>query len=365
MKEIQDFLNTVYLGNTYREYIIFVSIILAGLLFHRLLAKLTGKIIFHSIRRKSRGVDVTRFHDTIKRPVRLLILLIFIYIASDFITFPDEWHLDPSDSFGLKMIISRSFSCLFIGVVLWLGVQAVNFLGIVLKEKIDEEKEPMNEQLVSFGTDIVKILIIILGIFFMLAMVFHINVGTLVAGLGIGGLAVALATKETLENLLGSFTIFMDKPFVIGDMIEINDVAGNVEKVGFRSTRIRTMDKKYVTIPNKLVVDNPLINYTQRSQQRTSFHLFLDKTTTSNQLKKFISEYKTFIDAIPETTQDSQVWFSEIENNAFKISVVYFVNTMDIDVFMNIREGINMKAFELATSIGLTFNFPQILMNKS
>ena len=90
--------------------------------------------------------------------------------------------------------------------------------------------------------------------------IFNIDVTALAAGVGIGGIAIAMASKESLENLLGSFTIFFDKPFLVGDLVTTGNITGTVEKVGFRSTRIRTFDKSIVTVPNKNMISAELDN---------------------------------------------------------------------------------------------------------
>ena len=100
-----------------------------------------------------------------------------------------------------------------------------------------------------------------LGVLIILSNIFDVNVAALAAGLGVGGVAVALASKESLENLLGSFTIFFDKPFTVGDTVTLGGVTGTVEKVGFRSTRIRTFDKSIVTVPNKNIISINIFNW--------------------------------------------------------------------------------------------------------
>ena len=112
--------------------------------------------------------------------------------------------------------------------------------------------------MIPFAIDIAKVLTIVLGVVMILGNVFEVNVTALVTGLGIGGVAFALASKESLENLLGSFTIFFDKPFTVGDIVTLGGVTGIVEKVGFRSTRIRTFDKSVVTVPNKNIISTEL-----------------------------------------------------------------------------------------------------------
>jgi MscS family membrane protein len=120
--------------------------------------------------------------------------------------------------------------------------------------------------------------------------VFAVNVTALIGGLGIGGLAVAFAAKESLENLIASFTIFLDQPFGVGDLVQASEVNGTVEKIGFRSTRLRTAEKSYVTVPNKSMIDKPLDNLSLRTARRVGFTLTFEHKTTSAQLHAILKK---------------------------------------------------------------------------
>ena len=110
--------------------------------------------------------------------------------------------------------------------------------------------------------------------------------------MGVGGIAIAMASKESLENLFGSFTIFLDQPFTVGDIVTIGAITGVVEKVGFRSTRIRTFDKSLVSVPNKKMVDAELDNLGKRDVRRVKFYLGLTYDTKIDQIKKLFQKLK-------------------------------------------------------------------------
>ena len=360
MDNFNDLLDQSFLGNTFSHYIWFLAFILFGIIFNKLLANLSGRIIYRLLRKSSHGVGIQMFYKMVRRPFRLLFMLIFIYVACDYIAFPDEWHLVGSTHFGLRMILEKVYATVFISNIIWIFLKIVDFFGQVFKQRISLEERPMNEQLISFAVDMIKITVVIFGIFIILGTLFGLNIGSIVAGLGIGGLAIALAAKETLENLFGSFTIFMDKPFIVGDLIQTNDITGNAEKIGFRSTRIRTLDKKYVTIPNKKLVDSLLINLTQRNMQRVLMQLYFSQTSPAGKIKEFMAELKNMVDTMPETNQDCTVAFMDIEKNAYKIEVVYFVNGIDFSLYTKIKESVNFSIFEMAAKLGLDFDFPEI-----
>ena len=117
-----------------------------------------------------------------------------------------------------------------------------------------------------------------------------VNIIALTTGLGIGGIALAMASKESLENLLGSFTIFLDQPFTVGDTVTVGSITGTVEKVGFRSTRIRTFDKSIVTVPNKKMIDAELDNLGMRPVRRVKFNIGLTYETSIEQMKLIVAD---------------------------------------------------------------------------
>ncbi len=184
------------------------------------------------------------------------------------------------------------------------------------------------------------------------------NVGSLVAGLGIGGLAIALAAKESLENLFGSFTIFFDKPFVVGDLVTIGGVSGTVEKVGFRSTRIRTLEKSYVTIPNKRMIDAELDNLSLRTFRRVKFDVGLVYGTSMSTIKSVVQKIQKYVDEHERTNQDGQVKFMEFGSSSLDVMVLYYIDTMDWGVFLDIKEEINYKIMEIVENEESDFAFP-------
>ena len=167
-----------------------------------------------------------------------------------------------------------------------------------------------------------------------------------------------MASKESLENLLGSFTIFLDRPFTVGDIVSIGTITGVVEKVGFRSTRLRTFDKSLVTVPNKKMVDAELDNLGLRPVRRAKFNLGLTYDTSQNQIKKIVEEIQNMIDEHPMTNQDGRVRFMEFGGSSLDIMVIFYVDSADWDDFINTKEDINYKIMEIVEKHNSSFAFP-------
>jgi len=174
----------------------------------------------------------------------------------------------------------------------------------------------------------------------------------------IGGIALAMASKESLENLLGSFTIFFDRPFTVGDVVNAGNVTGVVEKVGFRSTRIRTFDKSIVTVPNKNMISAELDNLGERPVRRAKFNIGLTYDSSTEQIKAVVKDIQEMIDKHPKTNQDGRVRFQEFGGSSLDIMVMYFVSSPNWDDFIDTKQDINYQIMEIVAKNKCEFAFP-------
>ncbi len=366
---VKEIFHRTFLGNTLESYCWFIGIILLGLLFKKLLSKLLALFVFKFLQKYSKGVGYERLLFLLKKPLGILILLSTFYFAFDRINFPQEWNLVTIDHFGLRLILYRLFEILMVVSITWIILRVIDFLGLVLSNKAAETESKMDNQIVPFIKDAAKVLVSIFSLFFILGAVFQLNVASLIAGLGIGGLAVALAAKESLENLLGSFTIFLDKPFTVGDLIRVGPLEGTVEKIGFRSTRIRTVEKSYVTVPNKKMVDSELENLSMRMQRVVRFNMALSYGTKSLQVKNIINEVQTYLDNNPIIIKsETIIRLFNFNESGINIMISYTVDTMEYKFLLNVREEVNYKIMEIVEKQGSGFahtTFDMLLNNKA
>jgi MscS family membrane protein len=348
-----------FIGNPIINYVWFVCIILGGIIFQKLLSKALTYLVFKILQKYSKGVGYDKLLELMNKPMGVFIILMSLYFAFDRLTFPVEWNFVSIEHFGLRMVLSRLFQITIAVSVTWMILRLTDFFGLVLMFRASLTESKSDDQLVPFIKEALKVIIMIFSLFFILGTIFELNIASLVAGLGIGGLAIALAAKESLENLLGSFTIFLDKPFVIGDLVRLGSLEGHVEKIGFRSTRIRTLEKSYVTVPNKKLIDSELDNLSLRIQRRAKFNIGLTYETSSEKFKIIISEIKKFIDDHPNTLNgETRVRLHEFDASAIVIMIVYFVDTLEYDVYLDVREEINYKIIEIVKGNGSNFAYP-------
>ncbi|MDB9709657.1 mechanosensitive ion channel family protein [Salibacteraceae bacterium] len=353
-----EFLKDIYFGNTVQDYLWVVGSLLFGVILVRFIAHRISNTLFRVIAGKTQGVNKNELYNLLEKPLKWLIMLIILYVCTSHLDYPQEWNLAPKEEFGLRMFLHRSFIAFLIIVITWAALKIIKFLGIILMAKAELTESKSDDQIIPFLMEIIKVVAVTLGTFIFMGSVFKVDVGALIAGLGIGGLALALAAKESLENLLASFVIFFDKPFVIGDLVTVNGVTGSIEKIGFRSTRIRTLEKSYLTLPNRLMIDNVLDNLSLRTFRRVSFKIGVLYGTSEEQLKQIVEEIQNFIDNHPHTNQDGEIHFIEFGASSLDIMVLYYIDTMDWSVFLKIKEEINFEIMRIVQAHGADFAFP-------
>ncbi len=314
--------------------------------------------MFRFIRRKGDESSGELFSSLLSKPMELLLLLVIYFWAFSFLRFPTWWNLVEEHTFGLKMIITRLFETGIAIAVAWLLLRIVDYFVQRYLDVQEEPEAPLNKQLIPFVKELVKFIFVFLALFSALGIIYKLDIGAIVAGLGIGGLAVALAGKETIENLFGSFTIFLDKPFVVGDVIQIDNAIGTVEKIGFRSTRLRTFDQTLLTIPNKTLINENLENFTSRIHRRAKYDICLLYSTSPEALKGVIKNIKSFLDLHPMLNEDGLVHFSRFGSSSLDIEIIYFVKTLEYDKFSQTREEVNFEIMKIVKDVGCEFAYP-------
>ena len=362
------FLQTEFFGNAIQDCILFLGAIILGLLFKKLISKYLSHLLFKVVGKKDQTVGVEKFDELLTRPIGLCVMLSIIYFGADnYIQYPPSWNLVSEKEFGLKMIVNKGFSLLYVYSVFWIILRVIDYTGLILKQKAGRTDNKMDDQLVPFAIEIAKIIAIIFALFIVLGNIFGVNITALATGFGIGGIAIAMASKESLENLLGSFTIFFDRPFTVGDMVTVGSVTGRVEKVGFRSTRIRTFDRSVVTVPNKKMIEVELDNLGMRPIRRVKFSVGLTYHTSIEQIKKIVADMQTMIDNHPRTTnaegikskdKEGKVRFDEFGDSSLNIFVIYYVDSPKWEDLIDVRQDVNYKIMEIVKKHKSDFAFP-------
>jgi MscS family membrane protein len=353
-----ELLLTEILGNTIEDYAWFLGAVLLGFIFKKLISKYLSHLLFKILGEKGVEVGIEKFDKLLTKPIGFCIMLSVIYLGSTHIQYPAVWNLNPESEVGLRMLINKGFSLIYVYSIFWIILKLIDFIGLILNKRAEATENKMDDQLIPFIIEIVKIITYVFALVIVMGNIFEVNITALATGLGIGGLALAMASKESLENLLGSFTIFFDQPFTVGDIVTVGAVTGVVEKVGFRSTRIRTFDKSLVTVPNKKMIDAELDNLGLRPIRRVKFNIGLTYETAPDQIKAIVKDIQEMINTHEKTNQDGRVRFQEFGSSSLDIMVMYFVDSPKWEDLINVKEEVNYKIMEIVKKHNSDFAFP-------
>ena len=354
--DFHNLLNKQFLSNSLENYCWFFGFVIFGLIFKRIISKYLSNIMFKILNR-DKTIEINSFNKLVIKPIGFFVMLMFIYLGSLNIMFPQELNFE-SKNFNFSIILNKIFTVVVLLSISKIALRFVDYFGIVFLNKANTTESKMDDQLIPFIIELGKIAVYIVLFFVLLSKIFNIDVTALAAGVGIGGIAIAMASKESLENLLGSFTIFFDKPFLVGDLVTTGNITGTVEKVGFRSTRIRTFDKSIVTVPNKNMISAELDNLGKRKVRRARFYIGLTYDTTIDQIKKVVKEIEILINDHPRTDQEGRVKFQEFGASSLDIMVLYYVNSTKWDDFIDVKEDINYKIMKIVNNNDCEFAFP-------
>ncbi|MES2829121.1 MAG: mechanosensitive ion channel family protein [Bacteroidota bacterium] len=358
------FFNQVFWGNTIKDYCVFLAIILLGLLFKRIISRVLSLLLFRLFRNFAADVEDGKFVSLLLKPIEFFIQLFTYYAAVNQLKHPlDVKVFSNVGQIGktklpieiyLGQVIDKIFLFLIILSVFWIILRIIDFVAHVLKYKGTITENKADDQLVPFLKELTKTIVCFIGFFVLLGYVFEINVLTLITGLGIGGIAVALAAKESLENLIGSFTIFLDKPFTVGDVVKVDGIEGTIDKVGFRSTRIISPDKTTIIIPNRAMIDGVLENVTRRNYQRIIFMLGLSYSTSQETVKAIVAQITEVLKS-HEQIQDGSARLEAFGESGLNIQVIYLVPNDSPAIPSEIKEEINYKIIEIVQQNGADF----------
>ncbi len=346
------FLETVFLNNSVLSYLVVLGTILFVLLFKRFLSHSIASLLFLLVRNNWKTIQKKDFIGLIMKPLAWFITISVSVFAIDKLNFPDSWYYKiyghPTDE-----IFDKTGRSLIIIYFIWFLLSLIDFIALILEQKVKSTDHKNDDQVIVFFRDFLKVIFTILGILLLIRVVFNQNVSTLLTSLSIVGAAMALAAKESLENLIASFIIFFDKPFFTGDTLKVNNVTGTVEQIGLRSTRIRTIDKTLVTVPNKQMVDSVVDNLSMRTQRRIEIKLDFDTKSTTTSIEKLMEEVKRIMAQHNEQIIKSSVFFSDFNKNGIIITVEFFTIPFSMAELNVLKQTVNISLKKIIEELNL------------
>lgn len=313
-------------------------------LLNRIISKYLAGLIFSLVRRIWKNVDRKSFVDLVIHPLGMFVVVFVSIVALHKLKFPAVWDVEVY-RFTVKQIVHSLGTTAIIISFIWLLLRIIDFIATILEQKANLTADQSDNQLIVFFKDFFKVLIGIGGILLILHFAFNLQIGNLLTGLSIVGAAIALSLRESLENLIASFVIFFDKPFTTGDFVKVQSVSGTVERIGLRSTKLRTDQKTYVTVPNKQMVDSILDNLSLRSQFKGELRLEIDQNSSSEKLIKLTEGIKQILKR--EDVVNSTVLIEAITSTAYLVNADYFTGHITQAAFNAIKEEVNLSVLKL------------------
>ena len=344
---------TRFLDNTMASWAVLLVLLLGGMV--------VGRILTFVLDRQSKRLQqnehlhmVGLVFACLSRPAYVGVLAGALYLAS----FVINLQFGETDIRPLWLNICRAMATMAVG---WFIYRLVDVVEHYLTKLTARTQTSLDDQLVPLIRKSLRVFTVIILTLFIAKNIFDFNIGSMLAGLGIGGLAIALAAKDALANLFGSVTIFADRPFHMGDRIKIHGHDGIVEEVGFRSTRIRTLLGHQVIIPNSLIVNEPLENIGRRPHLKRTFDVTVTYDTSPEKLQLAVNIIREMLAARSEhfaADRPPRVFFADFNAHSLDICVYYWFTPPDWWDYLEFNHDFNMELLRRFNEEGIDFAFP-------
>jgi MscS family membrane protein len=338
-----------FLGLKVWQYTGILLLLLLGFLAYKLLDVLFEfffrRLVPRISKRQSIDFGITK---KLAHPLSLLVVAWIILMGIPILQLP----------INLGKFVSLFFRILIPVFGIVTALRLVDFFSAISEKFADKTETNMDDQLVPVLRRLAKFVVVAIGIVMILQNL-DVNVTAILAGLSIGGLALALAAQDTVKNFFGSVTIFLDKPFLVGDWVDIGSYSGSVEEVGVRSTRVRTVDGGLVTVPNGILANQAIFNGgTARIYRRYNTAVSVTYDTPPDLLEKFVEEIKKIVNGHSLTKGDNHVYFSTMAASSLDIYLGIYFDTQAFQSEMVSRQEIFLSIMRKAEEMGVKFAFP-------
>lgn len=314
-----------------------------------LFRKLFTLIVMDTLQKVSKITDT--FYDdkiisALKGPIRFAFILVGAHLFFVLI-------------FKETGLIKNILNTLVVYTIFWAIISVMESLRGVFHHATGKFNPDLAKEMGNFTLKIVKFLVAALGLGAMLQ-VWSINVTALVASLGLGGLAFALAAKDTASNMFGSFALLADKSIRIGEWIKVGGVEGTVEDIGMRTTKIRSFEKSLITVPNQIVSNSPIENFSRRGVRRIKMRIGLTYSTSGDQMNAIVQEIRAMLHNHEKISHKDTllVNFESFGDSALNIFIYTFTSTSNWERYLNIREDIHLKIMKIVEENESSFAFP-------
>jgi MscS family membrane protein len=320
-------------------------VILAAFIVRKLFDKIISrKLLAWANRTKFRYDNMVV--EAIIPPVNALILVYGLFLAVTALNIP------------ITEFIINALRITLAVVVVWIIYRLCSPGAEVLRDLMAKSEESLAIQFAPILRKAMRITIVLVG-GIMIVQNLGYSVGSLLAGLGVGGLAIALAAQETVSNLFGTLVMFTDKPFKVGDWIQFKEVDGDVESIGLRSTRVRTWAKSLKIIPNKMLTSEIIENWSVMPKRRVRMTIGLTYDSPPEKIEELVERIYDILKSDNDINQEYMiVSFSDFGASHLEIFIYYFTVSIAWADYMHARQRVNLEIMKLVQKLGLSFAFP-------
>ena len=342
----------IILDNTLGTYILISGIILLAISLRQFISRLVASLVFRMVKRVAYGVDQRSFVNLVTPPLENFFVIIVTLVALEKLNYP---HLFDVSIYKVRLhrVIEIIAMIVMITSFIWLLLRIIDFIAIILEQKANVTESQSDNQLIVFFKDFFKVILVILGILMILKFGFNFKITSLITGLSLAGAAIALATRESIENLIASFIIFFDRPFSTGDQIKVHNITGTVEKIGLRSTRLRTTQKSYVTVPNKQMVDSIMDNISLQTQRRAFVTLEISHHTPPDAIRQLIIRIEDVLQQRRDRIENYTVFMADIVKNSYVVTMEFFTAPIPVADFNEVRQHVNIAVVGLMEEMNI------------
>ncbi|MEJ2453841.1 MAG: mechanosensitive ion channel family protein [Candidatus Thiodiazotropha sp.] len=337
-------LNLDLSGKPIEMWLFAVAVVVVSFLILKLIVGLAGRRLERVAKSTSTPID-DAIVEIIKKTQWWLLAILSLYTGSLFTDLPDRIDL---------MLNKALVIALLVQIGIWAGT-ALRFTIEIYRRK-QMKKDPAGVTAINvigmFGKGLLWLALVLLALDNL-----GYNVTALIAGLGVGGVAVALAVQNILGDLFASLSILIDKPFVVGDFLIVDDYLGSVEHVGMKTTRVRSLSGEQLVFSNSDLLKSRLRNYGRMYERRVAFNIGVTYDTNREQLKKIPAIMRAAIEGQDKTRFDRSHFF-KYGDYALIFETVYYVLGPDYNLYMDIQQAINLEINEAFERNGIAFAFP-------
>lgn len=339
---MQEFFNLIFLGNTVQSYLIFLGSLVLSFIFILILKRVIIKRLCSWAAKTPTSLD-----DMIARAAKKF-LMPLLYIGALYLN--TKWLV-------LSPGVSRAIDIIALAGITILGAVVLSSLSVYLFNKALEKKQKASDKLaVRWIGVIIKVAIWACALLLFLGNI-GADITPLIAGLGIGGIAIAFAAQAILEDIFSFVTIFFDRPFEIDDFIIVDDLMGTVEHVGIKTTRVRSINGEQLIFSNKDLTNSRVRNYKRMENRRVLFSFGVTYGTPLEKLKEIPLLVKSIIEGV-EGTKFDRAHFKEFGDSSLNFEIVYYVLNQEFSFYMDIQQKINFAIKEEFEKRGIEFAFP-------